>query len=76
MQALNLPAGGHGFWAYLFVTHTHILFVDRLNFLTASGVVMFQTLKKGSKLRAKRAAVVVRGFSTGKGLEGTPFRMM
>ena len=59
-----------------FSSHTHILFVDRLDFLTASGVAMFRTLKKGSELRAKRAAVVVRGFSPEKFLEGTPFRML
>ena len=57
------------------MSHTHILFVERLNFLTTSGVAMFRAVMKGSELRAKRA-FLVQGFSLEKFLEGTPFRML
>ena len=38
-----------------FLSHTHILFVERLNFLTTSGVAMFLPLKEGGGVSCEQS---------------------
>ena len=57
---------------FLSHTHTHILLVEGLKFLSTSGVARFLPSEEG-KLRVKGAQVGVRRLAPGKFLEATSF---